>query len=97
MKISNTSLPGVGAATPVQEAARVEGPAAATPSPASHTASSGPLQSATLTPAKAALSEMPEIDQAKVEAVRDALAKGEIQFDAKKLAGLIERYHGGRS
>jgi negative regulator of flagellin synthesis FlgM len=39
---------------------------------------------------------MPEVDEAKVAAVREALARGEIQFDAAKLAGLIARYHGGR-
>jgi len=43
-----------------------------------------------------ALANMPEIDLAKVAAVRDALAKGEITFDAGKLAGLIARYHGGQ-
>ncbi|MBI3381719.1 MAG: flagellar biosynthesis anti-sigma factor FlgM [Aquabacterium sp.] len=94
MKINNTSLPTIGASAPVQETPRVEGPAAA--SPHAPTTSSSPLQSATLEPAMTALQGMPEIDQAKVEAVRDALAKGEINFDAKKLAGLIARYHGGR-
>jgi negative regulator of flagellin synthesis FlgM len=39
---------------------------------------------------------MPEIDSARVAAVRDALARGEIRFDAQRLAGLIERFHGGR-
>lgn len=97
MKISNTSLPGVGGANPVQEATRVEGPSAAATSHSSSSASPSPLQSAALTPAMTSMRDMPEIDQAKVEAVRDALAKGEIKFDAKKLAGLIERYHGGRS
>lgn len=53
-----------------------------------------PLQSAVLQPALAALRDMPEIDQAKVAALRDALAKGELPFDAAKLAGLIQRFHG---
>ncbi|MGE5451520.1 MAG: flagellar biosynthesis anti-sigma factor FlgM [Acidobacteriota bacterium] len=96
MKITPNSLPGTGAAAPVQEAARVEGTAASTPSPAGSTATSAPLQSDALAPALTALRDLPEIDQAKVQAVRDALAKGEIQFDPKKLAGLIARYHGGR-
>lgn len=59
-------------------------------------AENAPLQAATLGPAQAALEAMPEIDNARVAAVRDALARGEIQFDAKRLAGLIERFHGGR-
>ncbi|KIA81548.1 flagellar biosynthesis anti-sigma factor FlgM [Chromobacterium amazonense] len=42
------------------------------------------------------LRAMPEIDQAKVDAVRAALARGEVRFDPQRLAGLIERYHGGR-
>jgi negative regulator of flagellin synthesis FlgM len=37
---------------------------------------------------------MPDIDHAKVAALRDALAKGELPFDANKLAGLIQRFHG---
>lgn len=60
-------------------------------------ASGSPLQSAPLQQAQAALAELPEIDQAKVAALREALARGELPFDAGKLAGLIERYHGSRS
>lgn len=63
--------------------------AAAAPAPAA-----APLQSAVLAPALAALRNMPEIDSAKVAALRDALAKGELPFDPAKLAGLIERFHG---
>lgn len=96
MKISNTSLTGVGAPAPVQETTRVEAPSSATATNAGAPHATGALQSAALAPAMDALRDMPEIDQAKVQAVRDALAKGEIQFDAKKLAGLISRYHGGR-
>jgi len=54
------------------------------------------LQSAVLQPALAALRDMPDIDQAKVEALRDALARGDVPFNAGRLAGLIERYHGNR-
>lgn len=65
--------------------------------------SSGPamraaeLESALLKPAQAALAEMPEVDEVKVAALRDALAKGEIKFDANRLSQLIQRFHGGRS
>ncbi len=52
------------------------------------------LQSAVLQPALAALRDMPEIDLAAVKTLRDALANGEVPFDAGRLAGLIERYHG---
>ncbi|HEX6734000.1 MAG TPA: flagellar biosynthesis anti-sigma factor FlgM [Azonexus sp.] len=65
--------------------------------PASAAAGTAPaLQSAVLQPALAALRDMPEIDQAKIEALRDALARGDVPFDAGRLAGLIERYHGNR-
>ena len=53
-----------------------------------------PLQSAVLQPALQAMREMPEIDQEKVDMLRDALAKGELPFDPAKLAGLIQRFHG---
>lgn len=52
------------------------------------------LQSAVLQPALAALRDMPEIDHAKVAALRDALAKGELPFDPARLAGLVQRFHG---
>ena len=67
------------------EAAPAAGAAAAAPAA---------LQSAVLQPALAALRELPEIDHAKVAALRDALAKGELPFDPSKLAGLIQRFHG---
>lgn len=54
------------------------------------------LESSVLQGAKAALAEMPEIDEAKVQALREALARGEINFDAQRLAKLIQRFHGGR-
>lgn len=54
------------------------------------------LESSVLQGAKASLAAMPEIDQAKVDALREALARGEISFDANRLAKLIQRFHGGR-
>lgn len=95
MRIANTGSPNVASTTPVQETAPVEAPAPVSAHlPGS--AASGAMQSATLTPALNALREMPDIDHAKVAALRDALAKGEITFDAGKLAGLIARYHGSQ-
>ena len=61
--------------------------------------SAGPkaaLQSEVLQPAMAALREMPDIDSARVAELRDLLAKGELPFDAGRLAGLIQRFHGGK-
>lgn len=55
------------------------------------------MQSAVLQPALAALRAMPEIDHERVAMLRDALAKGELPFDPSKLAGLIQRFHGGES
>jgi negative regulator of flagellin synthesis FlgM len=56
--------------------------------------SAAPLQSSVMQPALQAMREMPEIDQEKIDMLRDALAKGELPFDPAKLAGLIQRFHG---
>ncbi len=56
----------------------------------------GALQSEVLQPAMAALRDMPEIDHERVAELRDLLAKGELPFDAGRLAGLIQRFHGGK-
>jgi negative regulator of flagellin synthesis FlgM len=89
MKITGASAPTV-TLTP-------HGPAAApdtAPAPAAATAA--PLQAETLQPAKEAMAAMPEIDHARVAELRDLLAKGELPFDASRLAGLIQRFHGGK-
>ncbi|HVZ36624.1 MAG TPA: flagellar biosynthesis anti-sigma factor FlgM [Polyangiaceae bacterium] len=87
--------PDVAPVTAASEAVRVE---AATPvAPASAAVTRSRLESAILEPAVTALRELPEIDQEKVSLLRDALARGELPFDAAKLAALIERFHqGGR-
>lgn len=41
------------------------------------------------------LQALPEVDLDKVAAVRAALARGEISFDADKLAATIAAYHRG--
>jgi len=76
---------------PVSEATEVAASQAATAT----SAHSETLQSAVLQPAIAALRAMPEMDQAKVAQLREALAKGELPFNAGKLAALIESYHRG--
>ena len=90
MKITGTGAPTM---TPVL------GGAAAAPAPAAAApvADSSPaLQSEVLQPAAKALAALPDFDAARVAELRDALAKGELPFDPARLAGLIQRFHGGR-
>lgn len=82
-------LAGVAAAAPAAESTAMAG--------ASAGAAPQVLQSAVLGPALAAMAGMPEIDHAKVAELRDAIARGDLHFDAAKLAGLIQRFHGSRS
>ncbi len=71
--------------------------AAAAPAPVPAAGAGAPaLQSEVLQPAAKALAALPDFDAARVAELRDALAKGELPFDAGRLAGLIERFHGGR-
>ncbi|QOY95574.1 flagellar biosynthesis anti-sigma factor FlgM [Massilia sp. UMI-21] len=68
------------------------------PAPAEAARSGGAapaLQSEVLQPAAGALRAMPDFDAARVAELRDALAKGELPFDPGRLAGLIQRFHGG--
>lgn len=91
---SSTGQPEIretGISTPADAAAK---PAASAGAPAA--GAPAPLQSDTLKPAQEALAALPEIDAAKVAEIKAALADGRISFDAGKLAGLIQRYHGGR-
>ncbi|MFC0250577.1 flagellar biosynthesis anti-sigma factor FlgM [Massilia consociata] len=68
-----------------------------TPAPAetARAAAAPALQSEVLQPAAEALRAMPDFDAARVAELRDALAKGELPFDPGRLAGLIQRFHGG--
>jgi negative regulator of flagellin synthesis FlgM len=73
------------------------GGAASAPAPAASVgAAPAALQSEVLQPAAQALRAMPDFDAARVAELRDALAKGELPFDPSRLAGLIQRFHGGR-
>lgn len=87
--------------SPVTTPGNVSASEAASPSaqasPSTLPVSEGVLQSAGVQQAQAVLKELPEIDQARVAELREALAQGKLPFDAGKLAGLIDRYHGGRS
>jgi len=56
------------------------------------------LQSAVLKPAMKAMKLMPEVDDAKIAELRDAISNGTLpSFDPGKLAGLIQRFHGSDS
>lgn len=59
-------------------------------------APSAALQSDVLKPAAEAMRAMPDFDAARVAELRDALARGELPFDPARLAGLIQKFHGGR-
>jgi negative regulator of flagellin synthesis FlgM len=96
MRIANTGMPDLTPPDKTTAAAPVDDTVAPAAT-ASSAAAAGPLQSAALAPAMAALRKMPDIDLAKVDQLRDALAKGEVPFDPAKLAGLIKRFHGGHS
>jgi negative regulator of flagellin synthesis FlgM len=54
------------------------------------------LESAVLQPAQSALKALPDFDAARVAELRDALQKGELPFDAGRLAGLIQRFHSSK-
>jgi negative regulator of flagellin synthesis FlgM len=96
MKISTNN--GAAATTPLATVAAVTPLASAQAMGATGPSSGGAaLQSAVMGPALAAMAAMPEIDHAKVAELRDAIARGELQFDAGKLAGLIQRFHGGQA
>ena len=95
MKINSGTTPSdsfalnrTGAAGGAEAASSVASGASAAPKAA--------LQSEVLQPALAALRDLPEIDSERVAELRDLLAKGELPFDAGRLAGLIQRFHGGK-
>ena len=87
MKITGSTVPAVVGAG----SARVSAPAQA-----SSGAAPEALQSDVLKPAAEALRAMPDFDAARVAELRDALARGELPFDPARLAGLIQKFHGGR-
>jgi negative regulator of flagellin synthesis FlgM len=71
------------------------GSSAAAAPPTSTTAAESPeSQSAVLKPALAAMDALPAMDQARVAKIRDALMRGDLPFDAGRLASLVQRYHG---
>lgn len=90
MKITGVSTPSI-QVTPQAGAA-----APAAPAPAPSVAGGTELASAVLQPAQRALGALPDFDAGRVAELRDALSRGELPFDAGRLAGLIQRFHGGQ-
>jgi negative regulator of flagellin synthesis FlgM len=91
MKITGASTPSITIAP--QAGASAAAPAAAPVAPA---IANEALESSVLQPAQSALKALPDFDAAKVAELRDALSKGELPFDAGRLAGLIQRFHGSQ-
>jgi negative regulator of flagellin synthesis FlgM len=91
MKITGASTPSIMIAP--QAGAPAAAPAAAPVAPA---VANEALESSVLQPAQSALKALPDFDAAKVAELRDALSKGELPFDAGRLAGLIQRFHGSQ-
>jgi len=90
----------IGASTPSLTIAPQAGGPAAAPAAVPVTAperAAETLESSVLQPAQAALKALPDFDAARVAELRDALAKGELPFDAGRLAGLIQRFHGSKA
>lgn len=90
MKITGVSTPSI-SITPQAGAGAV-----AAPAPAPSAVAAAPLESAVLQPAQQALRALPDFDAARVAELRDALSKGQLPFDAGRLAGLIQRFHGSQ-
>ncbi len=90
MKITGSSNGAVASVTVGAQTVAAPVQAAPTAAPAAA------LQSEVLKPAAEALRAMPDFDAARVAELRDALARGELPFDPGRLAGLIQKFHGGR-
>lgn len=88
MKITGASTPSI---TIAPQAGGAQAAPAVVPTIANEA-----LESAVLQPAQSALKALPDFDAAKVAELRDALQKGELPFDAGRLAGLIQRFHGSQ-
>jgi negative regulator of flagellin synthesis FlgM len=89
MKITGSSSGAVSSVTPGAGAVSVPVQTETASAPAAA------LQSAVLQPAADALAAMPDFDAARVAELREALARGELPFDAGRLAGLIQKFHAG--
>jgi negative regulator of flagellin synthesis FlgM len=91
MKITGSPASAVHVGAP-----RVDTTAPADGATTSSSAAPAALQSEVLKPAADALRAMPDFDAARVAELRDLLSRGELPFDPARLAGLIQKFHGGR-
>lgn len=89
---SGNSTPDVAPVSPVSQVDRAGSVSSSAPG-AGASDSGVALEYKVLEPALKALREMPDVDNARVAELRDALARGELPFNATRLAALIERYH----
>jgi negative regulator of flagellin synthesis FlgM len=93
MKITGASTPSI---TITPQAGNTAAAAVAVPVAGAPERANEALESSVLQPAQGALKALPDFDAAKVAELRDALAKGDLPFDAGRLAGLIQRFHGSK-
>lgn len=70
-------------------------PATAAPARQANDATTFNANTAALDKAQAELSQLPNVDMAKVEQVRNALANGELGLDIKALSQAVMRFHTG--
>ncbi|XAH22439.1 flagellar biosynthesis anti-sigma factor FlgM [Xylophilus sp. GW821-FHT01B05] len=91
MRISTTPSLDSPSIAPVADVGTSAAAAAASPATAVESPDS---QSAVLKPALAAMDALPAVNQARVAEIRDALMRGDLPFDAGRLASLVQRYHG---
>lgn len=96
MKLSTVSSPGIAAAAPSGEAHAASRLGATISTVVAPDAVHVGAQAERVQAARAQLASMPEVDAARVAEIKDALARGEIGFDAQKIAGMVVRHHGGR-
>lgn len=89
---SGNSSPDVAPVSPVSQVDRAGSATSSAPG-VNACASGTTLEYKVLQPALKTLREMPDVDAARVAELRDALARGELPFNATRLAALIERYH----
>ena len=97
MKITGVSTPSISIAAGAGAVSAAAPSAASSFSSVSAPGAGEALESAVLQPAQQALRALPDFDAARVAELRDALSKGQLPFDAGRLAGLIQRFHGSKA
>lgn len=96
MKLSNVNAPRAVATSGAADVSAASALGAAVSSVVAPDAVHVGAQTERVQAAQAQLAAMPEVDAARVAEIKAALARGDIPFDAQKIAGLVVRHHGGR-